>query len=109
MSRNSPPVSKGLRSGAAPVLSGLVITDFPSGRRTIQDGAFLITLDAQDRVRSAQYQWDKTVHRVARVSKPRRGEAPSLAWTEQEESDAYWQRVSAAFPRPDRAAVGEPA
>lgn len=109
MSHHYPPAAKVLRSGAPPVLSGLIVSDLPNGRRTIQDGPLLITLDAQDHVRSAQYQWHKTVHRVTRVPKPRRGDAPSLAWTEQEESDAYWRRVSAAFPRPDRAAVGEPA
>lgn len=104
-----PPASKVLHAGAPPVLTGLVVTDFPSGRRTIQDALFTITLDAQDRVRNAQYQWGKTPHRITRAPKPRRGETPSLAWTQQQDADAYWQRVSAAFPRPARAAVGEPA
>ena len=103
------PVSKVLRAGAPPVLTGLIVTDAPSGRRVIQDAAFVVTLDAQDRVRSAHYQWGKTLYRISRVPKPRRGEAPSLAWTQQEEADAYWRRVSAAFPRPARVAVGEPA
>lgn len=106
-----PPASKVLHTGdgAPPIVTGVIVTDLPSGRRTIQDAAFVVTLDAQDRVRSAHYLWDKTPLRISRVPKPRPGTTPSLAWTEQEEADAYWRRVSEAFPRPNRAAVGQPA
>lgn len=103
------PASKVLRAGTPPVLTGLIVTDLPSGQRTIQDGPFVILLDAKDRVRSARYQWTGRVHHVTRIPKPRRGETPSGAWAQQLETDTYWQRVSALFPRPALVAVSHPA
>jgi hypothetical protein len=106
-----PPASKVLHTGdgTPPIVTGLIVTDWPSGRRTIQDAALIVTLDAQDRVRSAYYLWDRTPLRISRVPKPGPDKVPSLAWTEQQNADAYWRRVSEAFPRPNRAAVSQPA
>lgn len=54
----------------------------------------------RDRVRSAWYDWGYGPHRVTRTPAPALGEKPSVAWVQQQESDAYWKRVSQPFPRP---------
>lgn len=95
-----------LHHPAPPVLTGLIVTDEPNGRRTIQDGAFYIVFDAQDRVRRQYYLWSgDAVCPVPRVPACRRGATPTAAQQAQAASDAYWCRVSRAWPRPSRAAA----
>lgn len=93
-----------------PVTTSLVVSDGPRGRRTITDGVLTLVLDARDRVRSAWYDWGFGPHRITRAPAPAHGEKPSVAWVAQQESDAYWKRVSQQFPRPAAAtAAGKPA
>lgn len=90
-----------IRHAADPVLTGLTVTDEPSGRRLIQDHGFEIVLDPHDRVRAARYVWGPGLsYRVPRVPPCPPGAVPTDAQRAQAASDAYWQRVSAAMPRP---------
>jgi hypothetical protein len=98
--RRPAPLKTPVPAPPPPIVTGLVVDDAPNGRRTITDGVFTIVLDARDRVRAAWYDWGYGPHRITRTPAPAPGEKPSVAWVEQQESDAYWKRVSQQFPRP---------